>query len=251
MSDTATDPTTPAESSSPPLTADRAGSPLGHARAFVGWIDQRCHADPGVRSALRRGVGRPLDDVPFMHRYVVNWLTADHLRSPDIQRAYYTVASLIANQRRDQYAAAKQKPPVGEADTPSNEQESSTATPQRRYGTSLGTAFAAAVDKGTDGIRESSAETRLNLLTRQSVNGLHRHLPGAVRQLRDKNVEVDWAQLLVDLTRWHRHSGSIKRRWLQDYYRARNAAENEHARRQDDANPPAPPAPAAEDTAEN
>ncbi|BAJ32231.1 MULTISPECIES: type I-E CRISPR-associated protein Cse2/CasB [Kitasatospora] len=70
-------------------------------------------------------------------------------------------------------------------------------------------------------MRESSAETRLNLLSRQSVDGLHRHLPGAVRQLREAGAPVDWAQLLVDLARWRRYGGEIKRRWLQDFYRER------------------------------
>ncbi|MDH6575189.1 type I-E CRISPR-associated protein Cse2/CasB [Kitasatospora sp. MAP5-34] len=223
MSDTVTA-SRPDSSQSP--ADDRTGSPIGHARAFVRWIDQRCYADPGVRAALRRGVGRSLDDVPYMHRFVANWLTAEHLRDLDTQRAYYTVASLVAAQRRDQYAAASTK------------QDSGNPAPERPYGTSLGAAFATGVAKGTEaGIRESSAETRLNLLTRQSVNGLHRHLPGSVRQLRDKNVEVDWAQLLVDLSRWRRHSGSIKRRWLQDFYRARRTTEYDQARRADPAAP--------------
>ncbi len=228
MSDTTTDAPAPPTSSPPPTAAGRPAAALGHARAFVRWIDQRCHADPGVRSALRRGVGRPLDDVPYMHKFVANWLTAEHLRTPDTQRAYYAVASLIAAQRRDQYSAAKNT--TDNAAAPSTE---------RPYGTSLGTAFAQAVAKGADsGIRESSAETRLNLLTRQSANGLHRHLPGAVRQLRERQVDVDWAQLLVDLSRWHRHSGSIKRRWLQDFYRARRTVEYDQARQADPAAQP-------------
>ncbi|MFE4599411.1 type I-E CRISPR-associated protein Cse2/CasB [Kitasatospora indigofera] len=186
-----------------------AGS-LQKARAFTRWIDRRSFEDPGVRSALRRGRGRDLDAVPFMHRFVAGWLTEEQLRDPDVQRAYYTVASLIASQRRDQFAAAKSG-----AGTASES--------EGRYGRSLGAAFADGVAKGEAGLRESSAETRLNLLSRQSVAGLHRHLPGAVQQLRDKQVDVDWAQLLVDLSRWRRHCGAIKRRWLQDYYQARQA----------------------------
>ncbi|GAA2136836.1 hypothetical protein GCM10009760_16660 [Kitasatospora kazusensis] len=239
MSDATTDATADAlapPASGPPFAAaDRPATVLGHARAFVRWIDQRCHADPGVRSALRRGVGRPLDDVPYMHKFVVNWLNAEHLRTSDAQRAYYAVASLIAAQRRDQYAAAKN------STTKNTPDAAATTSPERPYGTSLGAAYAQAVAKGSEsGIRESSAETRLNLLTRQSVNGLHRHLPGAVRQLRDKQVDIDWAQLLVDLSRWNRHSGSIKRRWLQDFYRARRTVEYDQARQADPAAQPEP-----------
>ncbi|MGC0316969.1 type I-E CRISPR-associated protein Cse2/CasB [Kitasatospora acidiphila] len=196
--------------------------PLRHARAFATWIDERCHADPGVRSALRRGVRKGVDEVPFMHKYIANWLTSERLQDLDTQRAYYTVAALIAAQRRDQYAAA------GSIErTQDEEATADSAAPQQRlYGASLGTAFAAAVARGPEaGIRESSAETRLNLLTRQSIDGLHRHLPGAVRQLRDKQTDVDWAQLLVDLSTWRRYSGRTKRRWLQDFYRARGTVD--------------------------
>ena len=76
-------------------------------------------------------------------------------------------------------------------------------------------------------MRDSTAESRLNLLTRQSATGLHRHLPASVRYLRDLDVPVDWAQLLEDLIAWPVHSGRISRRWLQDYYRLRDKAERE------------------------
>ncbi|MFI5649237.1 type I-E CRISPR-associated protein Cse2/CasB [Kitasatospora sp. NPDC051705] len=222
---------------------------LGRARAFTARIDKRSHEDPGVRAALRRGVGKDLDAVPFMHRYVASWLTEEQTRSRDVQRAFYTVASLIAAQRRDQYAAAKaeaskESGPKGEeaadaaghqADRPEDEE---TATARRIPSRSLGHAFADGVIKGgqTGGLRESSAETRLNLLSRQSVDGLHRHLPGAVRQLRGCDVEVDWAQLLVDLCQWRRRSGTVKRIWLQDYHRALQSDGERRAREHDDQN---------------
>lgn len=197
-------------------TANRSAAELHKATVFTRWVDRRSFEDPGVRSALRRGRGKDLDAVPFMHRFVAGWLTEEQLRDPDVERAYYTVASLIASQRREQYAAANS---TGDGAPPAS----------GRHGRSLGAAFADAVAKGDAGLRESSAETRLNLLSRQSVDGLHRHLPGAVQLLRDRQVEVDWARLLVDLTRWRRHSGAVKRRWLQDYYRARLAAEYKNA----------------------
>ncbi|MFJ9461507.1 type I-E CRISPR-associated protein Cse2/CasB [Kitasatospora sp. NPDC101447] len=212
---------------------------LGRARAFTARIDMRSHEDPGVRAALRRGVGKDLDAVPFMHRFVASWLTDEQTRNRDVQRAYYTVASLIAAQRRDQYAAAKNGakqddqaggPEEGASDIPGP------AASKRNRPRSLGHAFADGVLKGGQGsgLRETSAETRLNLLTRQSVDGLHRHLPGAVRQLRDRDVEIDWARLLVDLCQWRRRSATIRRIWLQDYHRTLQKDGERRALAQDD-----------------
>jgi CRISPR system Cascade subunit CasB len=91
-----------------------------------------------------------------------------------------------------------------------------------RYGDSLGKAFALAVTNASRqerDMRKGTAERRLNLLTRQSLDGLHRHLPASALYLRGLGVPVDWAQLLDDLIAWPRHSGQISRRWLQDFYR--------------------------------
>ncbi|MFI2609508.1 type I-E CRISPR-associated protein Cse2/CasB [Kitasatospora sp. NPDC018619] len=233
---------------------------LGRARAFAARIDQRSHDDPGVRAALRRGVGKDLDAVPFMHRFVASWLNDEQARSRDVQRAFYTVASLIAAQRRDQYAAAKAEAskkgtapkeggtaegetaegaeavPVVPGDPTEVVEGTDPASAKRIPSRSLGRAFADGVLKGGQGggLRESSAETRLNLLTRQSVDGLHRHLPGAVRQLRGSDVEIDWARLLIDLCQWRRRSGAVKRTWLQDYHRALQEDGERRARERDD-----------------
>ncbi|MBD0670756.1 type I-E CRISPR-associated protein Cse2/CasB [Streptomyces sp. CBMA156] len=252
-------PATPADDEVRPARESVLIPSLGRARAFTTRIDQRSHDDPGVRAALRRGVGKDLDAVPFMHRFVASWLTDEQARSRDVQRAFYTVASLIAAQRRDQYAAAKaatskkgqaskDEPTTPEVTTaeaatdapsaPADPTAGGTepATIRRIPPRSLGQAFADGVLKGGQGagLREISAETRLNLLTRQSVDGLHRHLPGAVRQLRGGDVEIDWAQLLVDLCQWRRRSGAIKRKWLQDYHRALERDGERRAREQDD-----------------
>ncbi|MEU3558528.1 type I-E CRISPR-associated protein Cse2/CasB [Kitasatospora sp. NPDC006786] len=243
MTDTTTIPA-PTPPTEPPTASNRAAvPPPGRARAFTAWIDRRSHDDPGVRSALRRGVGKPVDKAPFMHRYVAAWLSEEQLRDRDVERAHYTVAALIAAQRRDQYAAAAggtgpaEAAGNGETGADSKDGEADGAgggSPQTdtavRPGRSLGRSLA---DGVAAGLREASVETKLNLLTRQSVEGLHRHLPAAVRQLRERGVDVDWAQLLVDLCRWRRHSGAVKRRWLQDYYRAVQAGEERAAREAD------------------
>jgi hypothetical protein len=57
-----------------------------------------------------------------------------------------------------------------------------------------------------------------------------------------KKCPPDWAQLLVDLRAWPRDRGRIGRRWLQDFYRARRAADLEAAKKADDQTEAQPPA---------
>ncbi|MDQ0986673.1 type I-E CRISPR-associated protein Cse2/CasB [Streptomyces sp. V2I9] len=190
-----------------------------HERAFTTRVEQVCSTDPGARSALRSGLRKDLDSVRRMHRLIARWLP--ERRSPDVERAYYAVAAMIAAQPRSALASA------GHADdgpVQPGGQELTGSAP-RRHRTSLGTAFATAVTEGPGRekeMRAGTAESRLNLLTRQSVNGLHRHLPSSVGYLRSLGVEIDWAQLLDDLGSWRTRSGRISRTWLQDFYRLRN-----------------------------
>ncbi|MFI8963077.1 type I-E CRISPR-associated protein Cse2/CasB [Streptomyces sp. NPDC053493] len=215
--------------------------------AFVAWVEQLCAADPGARTALRSGLRKNLDAVPQMHRVVAPWLPTDSTPT-DTQRAYYTVASMIAAQPSSAFVLPN---PL----TDDHDQHATVDAPQPSprgtpgFGQSLGIAFAKAVvqSPGRDKtMREATAESRLNLLTRQSVPGLHRHLPAAVAYLRACDVPVDWAQLLTDLTHWRRHSGRITRRWLQDYYRLREKDNRQAAARRDEEdtqNTPEDPAP--------
>ncbi|MFC9635127.1 type I-E CRISPR-associated protein Cse2/CasB [Streptomyces mirabilis] len=206
---------------------------MTQARDFVARIEALCAADPGARAALRSGLGKPLDEVPRMHRIVAP-LLPPAVRDDDTQRAYYTVASLLAAQKSETLRSGRAP---ADGDTPT---DSASAAPAP-YGTSLGKTFAAAVSAdGRNGLRENAAETRLNLLTRQSTPGLHRHLPAAVRQLCDKKTPPDWAQLLVHLRAWPRDRKDIGRRWLQDFYRARHTAALDAAREAADTLPDAP-----------
>jgi CRISPR system Cascade subunit CasB len=231
----------------------------GRNENYVRWVEQVCRDDPGARSALRRGLGRGLDDVLYtrgMHRLVARWLPAGGDTPVAEQRAYYTVASLIAAQPRHtftQHVTAEPAEPAG-TDAPLAAGASDSAVPdagdaedretRARQGESLGVAFAHAVLKAGGGreMRLATAETRLNLLTRQSLDGIHRYLPPAVRFLRDADAPIDFAQLLVDLTDWPVGKGRISRRWLQDFYAllakaptaTANAADVEEAHEPDD-----------------
>jgi CRISPR system Cascade subunit CasB len=221
---------------------------------YVSHIQQSCRNDPGTRSALRSGVRRGLDSVPRMHRIVAPWLPRPNGRAlpDDEQRAYYTIAAMIAEQSRHRLASEPGPDTDPEREAPSATETGPAASDQdsarplsARYGTSLGAAFAEALTAGPGREREmraSTAEQRLNLLTRQSVNGLHRHLPASVRYLLSLEVPVDFAQLLDDLIAWPTHSARISRRWLQDYYRLSAKAARDNAAQSDeqaplDANP--------------
>ncbi|MFE7334756.1 type I-E CRISPR-associated protein Cse2/CasB [Streptomyces griseus] len=187
---------------------------------------------------MRSGLRKDLDSVRRMHRLVAPWLP--ERRSQDVERAYYTVAAMIAAQPRSALRSAGHSD--GDPVEPGDQEPSRSAPRWRR--TSLGTAFAAAVTEGPGRekeMRAGTAESRLNLLTRQSVNGLHRHLPASVGYLRSLDVEVDWAQLLDDIGSWRSRSGRTSRAWLQDFYRERNKSTVQEAdeadRRELTANP--------------
>ncbi|MFK0172601.1 type I-E CRISPR-associated protein Cse2/CasB [Streptomyces sp. NPDC090306] len=221
-------------------------------RKFVAEIATKCGTDPGVRVALRKGLRRSLNDVGPLHRIVAAWLPEN--RSDAEERAFYAVAAMIADRPRHSFNDPDDET-LSEQQTPAtdtgNEPEAATepgetpttvpqqAVPDRTRRDSLGASFARAVvaQGGQGGVREDTAEARLNLLTRQSVDGLHRHLPGSVRLLRGNGsgsgADVDFAVLLNDLAGWPQYSKAISRRWLQDFYRVKNAALEAAARRRD------------------
>ncbi|MFF7400542.1 type I-E CRISPR-associated protein Cse2/CasB [Streptomyces murinus] len=223
-------------------------------RAYVEEITARCGADPGVRVALRKGLRRGLDDVGAMHRIVAPWLPEE--RGEAEERAFYAVASMIADRPRHSFtapdadadaeettpepdgrdlAAAGNEPKTSSTAGKEAEPAEERKAPARARRDSLGASFARAViaQGGQTGVRQDTAEARLNLLTRQSLEGLHRHLPGSVRLLRAGDTDIDFAVLLADLAAWPRHSKAISRRWLQDFYRIRNSAIEAAARRHD------------------
>ncbi len=161
---------------------------------------QRMIRDPGTRAALRRGLGRPPGRAPQMHAVVAPWLPGDPTRSlrPAVERAYYAVAALMAHQPR---TSAGLRTDAEEPEAPPN----------------LGASFAEAVRTGR--MREDTSATRLHLLCRQGVDGIHRHLPRAVTQLQVAGVQIAWERLLKDLADWDRDRDEIAKRWLQSYYR--------------------------------
>ncbi|MFD6434339.1 type I-E CRISPR-associated protein Cse2/CasB [Streptomyces venezuelae] len=204
---------------------------------FAESIERLCRADPGARAALRAGLRRDLDHprARVMHRLLTPRLPQGC--DDKTAQAHYTVASLIAAQPRHAFSPDQ----ADDADTPD---EHGTATEQvlqedgapdeevaptgpTPYGSSFGATLGQAVIvKGTS-MRMSAAESRINLLTRQSLRGIHLHLPAAVNQVRTTGVSIDWGQLLADLIAWPYQSGRISRRWLQDFYRITAGADQD------------------------
>ncbi|WP_413754909.1 type I-E CRISPR-associated protein Cse2/CasB [Streptomyces sp. MMBL 11-3] len=197
--------------------------------AFTKSIERLCGTDPGARAALRAGLRRDLDHprARTMHRLLTPRLPE---RCDDrTAQAHYTVASLIAAQPRHAFAL-DQEDGEGSADEqgavkkkPLQEDGGSgqvAAVPEPiPYGPSFGATLGHAVIARGASMRMSAAESRINLLTRQSLRGIHLHLPAAVNQVRTTDAAIDWGQLLADLVDWPDQSGRISRRWLQDFYR--------------------------------
>ncbi|MFF7249768.1 type I-E CRISPR-associated protein Cse2/CasB [Embleya sp. NPDC008237] len=226
----------PATPTAPTTARKPEGAPW--AKKFVDRIHRACEF-PGQRAALRSGLRREVDDSPRMHAIVATLVPQVDRGNESRERAWYAVAAMIASLPRAARRTRAEEPDDAETaeDTggaqPPEVGDGATAAPQlRRRRRDLGVCLAEAVGRRT--IRDTTAETRLDLLCRQSVDGLHRHLPATVRQLAVTPDAVDWVTLLRDLRAWEDHREEIARRWLQSYYRVRFTAERERARKDDD-----------------
>jgi CRISPR system Cascade subunit CasB len=190
-------------------------SPLDKPDRFVARVQQLI-ADPGIRAALRSGLGRTPERAVRMHAVVAPWLPASTATATE--RAYYAVAALIASGPRPR-AGLGLADPVASADEAAATPSPSATSSHRWYSGNLGTALARASETGT--LDPDRAERYLHLLVRQRVDGLHRHLPRIVRRLQDSGVTIDWAQLLYDLAGWGSRRDEIAKRWLQSFHRLR------------------------------
>ncbi|MFC7329880.1 type I-E CRISPR-associated protein Cse2/CasB [Marinactinospora rubrisoli] len=190
--------------------------------------------DPGLRTALRRGIGRPPKDIANFHAHAV---VAPFLpERPDhaTERAFYTVAALIAAQQRgarDQDVARAALEKDDGAEGGSTGAANTAAGRSRRR--NLGETLAWAVEKGR--VNGDTARDRLHLLARYRVDRLHRELPKLVSYLRADLIPVDWGYLLRDLARWGSERDQVAKEWVQRYHRTRDDIQRERKRRDDDA----------------
>lgn len=189
---------------------------------------QLCAHSPEAHARLRRGLGKDVDEVPGMHEFVAPLLPAG--LHPEQQRAYYTVAALLADRPRHAFPEPKDDEQAG-SDTKGDPET-------EPWGPSLGVALAEAVTNGRRAElerRKARGRSRIGLLVRQSVPGVHRYLPSTIRFLRECEAEPDWAQLLTDLYWWPWSADRIGRIWQQDYFRGVDSSAWERSRKKDES----------------
>lgn len=195
------------------------------ADALVREVTRLARNNPADRSVLRHSLGKSPEEAALgVHRVVVPFLPdpPDNRRKTNgyaaVERAYYMVAALIASQSRgarDQ-AGAGDAPEAPAGQDASQAATTGTGTPEQRHWRNLGYSLAHAVDQGGNA---RSLESHLQLLTRQDADGLYRHLPRLILQLRGDQVHIDWGVLIYDLTRWARAPRLVAKEWAQSYYR--------------------------------
>lgn len=195
---------------------------------FVAKVHELC-AQPGNRSALRRGLRKPLDQCTDMHRTIAAHVP-DHADGSQ-QRAYYAIASMVASLPPAARESSGADASPEDDDAAPRPTDGSANVPMARRIRNFGLCLAEAV--AADSRRERVIEGRLDLLAKQGVEGVHRHLPGIVRLVADRPGAVDWAALLRDLRNWEHRRDHITRRWLQSYYRERARAAHEAAEEAD------------------
>ncbi|MGK5551226.1 type I-E CRISPR-associated protein Cse2/CasB [Actinomadura kijaniata] len=192
-----------------------------HAERFVTHVHKRIARSSGDRAALRRALRRdPAHPSARAAHGVISWSVPVGADAA-VERAYYTVASLIASQPRK----ARDGEPLEDESSSSEPETSVEPTVENSEGawnalpalTSLGCTLGEATALGK--LKFDTTEARLHLLCRQGVDGIHRHLPRLIAQLRADLVPVDWTKLLLDLSRWGRDRDHITKQWLQDFYR--------------------------------
>ncbi|MBK8075370.1 MAG: type I-E CRISPR-associated protein Cse2/CasB [Kineosporiaceae bacterium] len=213
-------------------SAQRRASAQTADAAFVSYVQELCR-DRGSRAALRRAGGRPsaeaLEAMPYLERCI----------SPDSRparvEAIYCVAALIAMTWE-----APRTPHRDEADTPDEprdvQQEASGDAPHPNETTegqethapyrsrNLGASLAAAIAKAgyaTDSPTYRAAERLLRSAARDDAPGIRDRLPRLVDRF--EVTDVDWAQLLDELTWWDQRTIRPGVHWMRSFYRAESA----------------------------
>ncbi|MDS1269789.1 type I-E CRISPR-associated protein Cse2/CasB [Lipingzhangella sp. LS1_29] len=191
--------------------------------------------DPGTRAALRRGLGRPPQDLANFHAHAV---VAPYLPTScdeATERAFYTVAALVAAQPRSARDQVTDSDEAGEEPEPAPDSAGATTSGESaaeivtasqaasKHRPNLGQTLAWAVEHGhlTNNPKRDPIRDRLHVLARYRTNRLHRELPKLIAYLRGQLVQVDWGYLLRDLARWEQDRERVAKEWVQQYHRTR------------------------------
>lgn len=158
-------------------------------------VIQRVESDPAALAALRRGVGRSLDDSPGSWPYVAEIAGPKHWREP----AAHLAIGLFALHHQSQALGSMNK-----------------------EGWSLGKACRAlAFRRDRSGASKEGVERRFKAaLAAEAPEALGVHLRGLVTLLRGEDVPLDYVRLYHDLCSWH--FPDSRRRvcltWARDYF---------------------------------
>ncbi|RNL86731.1 type I-E CRISPR-associated protein Cse2/CasB [Halostreptopolyspora alba] len=200
--------------------------------------------DPGTRAMLRRGLGRPPEDIANFHAHAVVTRYLPERCDHATERAFYTVAALVAAQprgARDQEAAEATSAESTDEATAENAAAESTPEPAAPEDTAEGTrrtfgqTLAWAVENGH--LKGDMVRERLHLLARYRTDRLHRELPKLVAHLRADLVPIDWGYLLRDLALWDEERDQVAKRWVQQYHRTRDQIQRQRATNGEPATP--------------
>jgi CRISPR type I-E-associated protein CasB/Cse2 len=181
-------------------------------RDFIDSVIRQCRNDhaPEVRAALRAALGKKWDAIPYKTFKHVAGAGLPESGDTDFLHAHYAVAAMIAAVPRSVGLRAA-------------------AEGRGARRPDLGWSLAKAVDHPAVGLTHGAAEGHLELLVKQSANGLHRHLPPVVGRLSERPGVLDWECLLADLSSWHRDSDRISRAWLRSFYAVREKSARDAA----------------------
>ncbi|MDH6139870.1 MULTISPECIES: type I-E CRISPR-associated protein Cse2/CasB [Kitasatospora] len=160
-----------------------------------------------ARADLRSGLGRPLERCGRMDRYLARRLST--AMSPEAVRARYVLAALIAARPRSA-REAKTTAPSGTV--------LMLDWPARRARANLGASLAKAVNDGV--VKPGSVEDDLLAMAYISLDGVYQRLPGLTERLQTKDIAIDWAVLLRDLTFWASDRDAVVTSWQTAYYQA-------------------------------
>ncbi|KUP97774.1 type I-E CRISPR-associated protein Cse2/CasB [Thermobifida cellulosilytica] len=225
---------------------------LQRADALVERVGKLVAEEPAARAALRRGVGLTPDDPRMLaaHRVVAPYVpvtrsdedrrgSGTEQEAQAVERAFYAVAAIMAAQPRsardqDAKTAEEEQDGAAAAETPPVEQSGGESTNRKsRQRPNLGVSLAEAVFRR--GLNADTTEQRLHLLARQNLDGVHRHLPRLILQLRGDDVHVDWGVLARDLARWGRTPRQVAKEWVQSYHRTLETLRREAERAKKDS----------------
>jgi CRISPR system Cascade subunit CasB len=161
---------------------------------------------PDVLAALRRGVGRPLDDAPSSWPYVME--AAGGVRSRE--DAAHVTLGLFALHQQSHAPGSMNQPDWGFG-------RACRFLRQRR---------------STKGSSEDGVERRFRAaLSAESLTALAVHLRGLVTLLRGEDIPLDFARLFWDLSAWRnpQRRDKVALRWARDYFRVTAEDERQEA----------------------